>query len=517
MFLDDQADTGSDNRTAAGTRRSKVSAPVQPRFETIGVASDEGPNAATRVGRPKIVVIGAGSASFGIDCLAGIFRTAGLNGSRLVLVDVDERKLEQVERIARRLNVHTAAALDISATPSRLEALHGADYIVLAVAIDREETWARDHEVALRYGIAHYAENGGPGAFAHTCRNLGLILPIVRDLERLCPSAYVLVLTNPLTRICSALNTASSLRFVGFCHGIGIGYWIVATALHRELGIELPEDPRFLWRDERIERLHDYQAIARERYSIRAAGINHFSWMLSVHDLETGEEVSALLRRRLAELPSEFEPLTRRLADVFGLVAVQSDTHISEHVSFASEAETWTRFDIQLYDFEWAKAGRERHNATLRSLADGTAPLDAALAGYTERVEFVIDAIVNNRHGYEEALNVPNRGYIENLPWGAVVEVPCIVDASGVSGTHVGALPEPIAALCRTQLTIADLNVRAFVTGDRDLVRQLLAIDPMVRDLDAAIQLADEYIELYHDYFSFDGTSCAEVSRQEAT
>jgi alpha-galactosidase len=449
-------------------------------------------------------VIGAGSASFGIDCLAGIFRTAGLRGSRLVLVDIDERKLEQTEKIARRLNDHTAAEIEIAATSSRVEALDGADYVVLAVTIDREETWARDHEVALRHGIAHYAENGGPGAFAHACRNLSLILPIVRDLERLCPGAYVLTLTNPLTRICSALNTASGLRFVGFCHGIGIGYWIVATALHRELGIELPDDPRFLWRDERIQRMHDYQAIARERYSIRAAGINHFSWMLSVHDLETGEEISPLLHRRLAELPADFEPLTRRLADVFGLVPVQSDTHISEYVPFASDRETWTLFDIQLYDFEWAKQRRERHDATLRSLADGTASLDAVLAGHTERVELVIDAMVNDRHGYEEALNVPNHGYIENLPWGAVVEVPCVVDANGVSGVHVGSLPEPIAALCRTQLTIADLNVRAFVTADRELVHQLLAIDPMVRDLDAAVGLADQYIELYRDYFTFD-------------
>jgi alpha-galactosidase len=490
-----------------------MSATTQPPVEERDAPAGERLEASARPRRPKIVVIGAGSASFGIDCLAGIFRTAGLHGSRLVLVDIDERKLEQTEKIAKRLNAYTAAEIDISATSSRVHALDGADYVILAVAIDREETWARDHEVALRRGIAHYAENGGPGAFAHTCRNLGLIFPIVRDLELHCPGAHILTLTNPLMRICSALNTASSLRFVGFCHGIGIGYWIVATALHRELGIELPEDPRFLWRDERIHRMHDYQTIARERYSIRAAGINHFSWMLSVHDLETGEEVSPLLHRRLAELPGDFEPLTRRLADVFGLVPVQSDTHISEYVPFASDRETWRRFGVQLFDFEWAKERRERHDATLRSLANGTSPLDEALAGHTERVEFVIDAIVNDRHGYEEALNIPNRGYIENLPWGAVVEVPGVVDASGVSGVYVGALPEPIAALCRTQLTIADLNVRAFVTGDRELVHRLLAIDPMVRDLDTAVELADEYIDLYQDYFTFSqgGSSPARV------
>lgn len=453
---------------------------------------------------PKIVVIGAGSADFGTDCLAGIFRTPGLHGSVLSLVDIDREKLDLAERIARRLNELTGAEIEISATPSRSEGLPDADFVVLAVAIDREQTWSRDHEVALRYGIAHYAENGGPGAFAHACRNLGLVLPIVRDIEQLCPDAHVLTLTNPLTRICSALNTASQLRFVGICHGIGIGYWIVATAMHRELDLALPDDPRFLWRDDMIEHFEHAQRVARERYSICAAGINHFSWILAVHDLDTGEEVSQLVRERLAELPPSFEPLSRRLADLFGLIPVQSDTHVSEYLPFTSHPDSWARYDIQLYDFAWAKERRRRHEQAVRSMADGVTTMDAMLGADSERVEFVIDAIANNAHGFEEALNVPNRGYIENLPWGAVVEVPCVVDASGVSGTHVGRLPEPIAAMCRTQLTIADLNVRAFVTGDRGLVHQLLALDPMVRDLETAVALGDEYIDLYGDYFQFD-------------
>ncbi len=456
-----------------------------------------------RRSRPRIVVIGAGSADFGVDCLAGIFRTPGLYGCELVLVDIDREKLDLAERLATRLNERTLAAIEISATPSRSEALPGASFVVLAVAIDREETWSQDRELALRHGISHYAENGGPGAFAHACRNLGLVLPIVRDIERLCPTAHVLTLTNPLTRICSALSTESRLRFAGICHGIGIGYWIVATAMHRELGLALPDDPRFMWRDDMIEHFEHCQRVAKERYSIRAAGINHFSWILAVRDLESGEDVAPLVRQRLSELPATFEPLTRRLSDVFGLIPVQSDTHISEYVPYASRPEGWAEYDIQLYDFAWAKARRQRHLHAVRSMANGATTVDAILDADSERVEFVMDAIANDTHGYEEALNVPNRGYIENLPWGAVVEVPCVVDASGVSGIHVGHLPEAIAALCRTQLTIADLNVQAFITGDRDLVHQLLAIDPMVRDLDTAVRLGDDYIALYKDYFQF--------------
>jgi alpha-galactosidase len=450
------------------------------------------------------VVVGAGSADFGADCLAGIFRTAGLHGSVLTLVDIDREKLELAERLATRLNECTGAMIEISATDSRADALPGADFVVLAVAVDREETWKRDHELALRYGISHYAENGGPGAFAHACRNLAVVLPVVRDMEEFCPHAHVLCLTNPLTRICSALNTASRLRFVGICHGIGIGYWIVATAMHRELGLPVPRDPRFRWDDDMIEHFEHAQQVAKERYSIRAAGINHFSWILGVRDLETGDDVSEFVLERLRELPSSFEPLTRRLADLFGLIPIQSDTHVSEYVPFASSPETWARYDIQLYDFEWARERRRRGTDALRAMVDGSAGVDEILGADSERVEFVIDSIVHDRHGYEEALNVPNHGFIENLPADAVVEVPCVVGADGVSGIHVGALPEPIAALCRTQLTIADLNVRAFLDADRDLVHQLLAIDPMVRDLDTAVRLGDAYIDLYTDYFTFD-------------
>jgi alpha-galactosidase len=450
--------------------------------------------------RPKIAVIGAGSADFGVDCLAGIFRTPGLRRSQLALVDIDRDKLELAEQVASRLNERTGAEIEISATVARAEALPGADFVVLAVAVDREETWKRDHELALPYGISHYAENGGPGAFAHACRNLALVMPIVRDMERLCPSAHVLCLTNPLTRICSAINTTSQLRYTGICHGIGIGYWIVATAMHRELGLALPADPRFLWRDEMIEHFEHSQRLAKERYSIRAAGINHFSWILAVHDLESGEDVSQLVHERLRALPPSFEPLTRRLADLFGLIPVQSDTHISEYVPFASSPEAWSRYDIQLYDFDWARKRRMRHEEAVRSMADGSTSVEAILGADSERVEFVIDAIVHNRHAYEEALNVPNHGHIDNLPPGAVVEVPCVVGAEGVSGIHVGCLPEPIAALCRTQLTIADLNVRAFLDGDRDLAHQLLAIDPMVRDLETAVELGDEFMERHRDF-----------------
>jgi alpha-galactosidase len=118
----------------------------------------------------------------------------------------------------------------------------------------------------------------------------------------------------------------------------------------------------------------------------------------------------------------------------------------------------------------------------------------------SERAEFVIDALVNNRQLYEEAVNIPNQGYISNLPDGAIVEVPGLVGADGISGIYIGELPESIAAICRTQLTINDLNVEAFIHGNREVVYQMFAIDPMIQNPDIAIKLADEYIDVNLDH-----------------
>ena len=444
---------------------------------------------------PKVVVIGAGSAEFGIASLAGLQRTPGLRGMELWLVDTDPAKLDVVAGLARRIADEWDSGVTIAATTDRAEALPGAGFVILAVAVDREAEWRRDHELARDHGVWHYAENGGPGGFAHACRNLAVILPIVADVERLAPGALLLCFSNPLRRICAAVARTSPVAMVGLCDGPGIGNFIIATALHRELGIDLPDDPRFLWRDDRILDFERYQEVARERYAFEAAGINHFTWITALRDRDSGEDLLPLLHRRMAELPAEFEPLTQALFRLYGLVPVQGDTHVSEYVPFSARADSWRRYDIQLFDFDWA---HERRARTLRWMADaaaGRAPIDHLRDVHTERVEHIVDAIHNDRRTDEQSVNVPNRGYIPNLPDGAIVEVPGVAGGNGVAGVPVDPLPEPIAAWCRTALTVDELVVDAFLTRDGGLVRQLFALDPIVGDLDLALELADVYAE----------------------
>jgi alpha-galactosidase len=469
------------------------------------------------VSRAKIVVIGVGSTVFGLGTLAGIMRTKGLKGAEIALVDIDADKVANAERLANRLNREWDSDITVHASRQRREVLHGADFVVICVAVDREDSWKQDHELALRYGIAHYAENGGPGAVGHTLRNLALIMPILTDIKALAPDATVINFSNPLTRISHAIANFVGLKSVGMCHAIGIGYALVGTAMHRELGMALREDPRWLWDDESSRAMSTFEIAAKKRYRITAGGINHFSWILDIRDRANGEDVYPAVKARMADLPSSFEPLTQRMFASYGLIPFPGDTHISEYVSFASTPETWDRYDIQLYDFDRAKRERDVGIAHMAELADGRAPLEPLLAASSERAEFIIDAIVNDRGSVEEAVNIPNRGYITNLPEGAIVEVPANIGASGVEGISVGALPEAIASICRTQLTIGDLNVRAFVEGDRRLINDLLSIDPMVTDIDVAQELADAYIVQNGESLSAATSTLAGIAGQAAS
>ena len=150
----------------------------------------------------KIVVIGAGSASFGLNTLGSLLRSQHLRGSHLALVDLNAQALEQMGRLAERSNREWGAGMSISTHTDHRQALSGAKFVVLSIEVPpREVFWRSDFEIPLKYGVRQpYAENGGPGGFAHAARNIGPILRITRDMEQLCPDAWLINFTNPLMR-----------------------------------------------------------------------------------------------------------------------------------------------------------------------------------------------------------------------------------------------------------------------------------------------------------------------------
>lgn len=453
----------------------------------------------------KIVVIGAGSASFGENTLSALLRSKKLRGSTLTLVDRNADSLDIVHRLANRLNVEWDAEFAISARTHHKEALEGAEFVVSAIEVGpREELWKSDYEIPLKYGVRQpYAENGGPAGFAHAARNIGPLMEIVREMEQACPEAWLINFTNPMTRICDAVNRFSRIRTVGLCHQIFIGYAFVGMVLANDLGIQAPDGIEGMHADFTQRPLRD-QVIHQimPRVEITAAGLNHFTWILYIRDRQTGENLYPLFRKRFASFDPSFEPLTRDVFNAFGLFPVPGDTHLCEYLPWVSDPVTkpWENYNIRLYDWDLWAGLRDFSLERLNDMADGRLTVESLLETDSEGALEMIEHLAGPGTHDHLAANRPNIGQIANLPFGAAVETPVQVSSVGVNPVHVGALPEPVAELLRREITVGQLCVDAAIEGSREKALQCLLLDPIITDIGVAKQILDDYLTTYKEH-----------------
>lgn len=455
------------------------------------------------MGTGKVAVVGAGSAFFGPAVVAGFARHPALGGLEVALHDIDAAAAARVGRFADAVAAASPNGLKVSAGTELASALEGADVVVVSVAVDREATWREDRRIGLEHGINHYAENGGPAAIFHAGRNLGLVLPIAREMEKRCPDAVLVNYTNPVARICTAVARYTNVRPLGVCHQLWFGYFMLGAILGEDLGIDRPADCRFRWTDEKTGLEADLSSRAAARVSIRAAGINHFTWALDIRNRETGQDLYPLLRERNATYDPDFEPLTRRVFRLFDTFPVPGDCHLVEYLPYTHEVarRTWERYAIQMYDFAWSEAKRRQHLQLLETVAR-TGDAAPALALESERVEHVVAALLGLQPHDDGALNLPNAGAIPNLPDGAIVEAAATVDAAGARHIPAAPLPPSIAELCSRQVRINELGVAGVVEGDRQMLREALAIDPMVTDPELPDRLLDAYLRSSERYLA---------------
>jgi alpha-galactosidase len=328
-------------------------------------------------------------------------------------------------------------------------------------------------------------------------------MQIAHDMEQACPDAWFVNFTNPMIRICDAVNRHSIIKAVGLCHQIYVGYTMVGVALAKDFGIEVPEG---LTGMHAAVDQHPFQHSVRQQIvpliDIRAAGLNHFTWILSIHDRRTGEDLYPLFRKRFFELDPAFEPLTRDVFSAFGLFPVPGDTHLCEYLPWLSDAQTrpWDKYNIRLYDWDVRAAVREFELARWNDMANETATIEALFETDSEgALEMIENQVCATTH-YHIAANLRNEGQISNLPIGSTVETPIIVDGAGIHPVHIGALPEPIAELCRRELTSAQLGVDAAIEGSREKALQCLLLDPVITDIQTGRKILDDYLTSYKEY-----------------
>jgi alpha-galactosidase len=435
--------------------------------------------------KTRVVVIGAGSASFGLETLFDLMGARNeLSGSTIVLVDIDAKNLERIAALARKANEFYRAGFRIEHTTDRRTALKGAEFVITAVAVRREELWKLDFEIPIAHGVRHVlGENGGPGAFFHSARSIGLVLPIARDMEEICPDALLLNFTNPMSRVCRAVARYTRVKTVGLCHQVGHIYRIAGRVLGATP--KVPEN----W-DQMKEELLRVEPL----YDVTAAGINHFTWLLDLRRREDGLDLYPEFKRLIAEKPPDFEPLSRFLMDVFGFIPATGDEHAGEYISYAHEFHK-----VKGYDFQDAVKERAAMWVRVDRMVAGMEALPPQPPSSGERVVAIICAVLGATNLHLAALNIPNDGCISNLPPTALVEVPGTASGRGVRGLCVGELPRGIAELCRRQIEVQELVVEAAVTGSRALALQAILHDPLVHSAKAAQAILDDLLRLEAD------------------
>jgi alpha-galactosidase len=420
----------------------------------------------------KIAFIGAGSVVFTQELLGAILSYPELHCSTIALHDIDLRRLDAAERMARWLSKSLEAGVTVQATLDRRAALEGADYVINTVAVGGLEATRLDHEVPARYGIHQViGDTLGIGGISRAVRTIPVVLEIARDMEALCPNALLLNYTNPMSMVTWALFRATHVPVVGLCHSI---YW---TSMQ----------------------LADYIGAPFEEITFDGAGINHQAWILRFE--WRGQDAYPALREAMerpevrSRDPVRFE-LFRRL----GYFVTESSMHNAEYTSyFLKRPDLIERFDVRvgfyLQELEENAATFEKTYARL----ERGEPLEV-----TPSPEYAPQIIHSMETDQVRKIygNVENTGLIENLPQGCCVEVPCVVDRTGVHPCHVGTLPPQLAAINRVSVSVQELAVRAILEGRREYLYHAAMLDPLVSallDLEQVWALVDDLLAAHGD------------------
>lgn len=421
---------------------------------------------------PKIALVGAGGMSFGPVMVNDVVHTRRLAGTRLVLHDIDERRLQRAYQFACKLNAGAGSPLVLDRTTDPAAALDGADFVISSAEHRRFPSWRQDLEIPNRYGARQInGENGGPGAVFHSLRSIKNTLSICRSIEEHCPDAFLLNLSNPMSRVTLAIGRGTGVRHVGMCHEMPMG----------------------------INRLARRLRVPKREIEARASGINHFTFFTELRDRRTGEDLLPRARALFAKPFFDFPPRAQRVARVLdrtlvgagllefnytplvahlarehGLVACSVDSHIGEYLPFALDVVDWMPTPLDFHEPISLRAERAAAWA-----ATTRVPLPLQAMGHSdEEVVPIIAAMWTGTPTRIKAVNVPNRGFLPDVADGAIVEVGAVVDGDGIHPEAMPPLGEPLAGWVATQVHLQDLVVTAALTGDPEPALRAVIEDP---------------------------------------
>tara|TARA_B100001123_G_scaffold447217_1_gene604081 strand:+ start:651 stop:1961 length:1311 start_codon:yes stop_codon:yes gene_type:complete len=432
----------------------------------------------------KIVLIGAGSANFGLGTIGDIFKSKILEGSTIMLHDINPKALEKTKNISEKFKDKHKVNFNIEVSTDREEALKNATYCIISIEVgNRFDLWDQDWKIPLQYGIKQiYGENGGPGGLFHSLRIAPVILDICKDIFRICPNAFVFNYSNPMQRICHAVTTKyPELKFIGLCHEI--------ASMERQLPTLLETDF--------------------SNIEIKAGGLNHLSILLEVNYKDTKKDGYPIIHKKFnsyySKATSEYYPsrpggergVFFELYKLYGYLPITTDSHLGEYIQWAYSVADHEAI-IQFYDNYKKRClsfyDDESHYSEYFNMEQKKT---------NERIVPIIEAIIEDSDFEESAVNLPNNNFIDSLPNGIVVEIPGMLNKSGVKGVRLENYPSNFASLLNNQVSTIKLTTEAVLKQSKHSAYQALLADPVVDNARDAEKLLNTMITFQKKYLNY--------------
>jgi alpha-galactosidase len=414
----------------------------------------------------KITLIGGGSATFTPQLMRLFAGSEILRGSTIVLMDVDAYRLQVMDTLAKLIVSRAGADLKVESTTDQHEALVGADFVITSIAVGGPDAYEPDIEIPARYGIyMHVCDSVGPGGIMRALRHIPVLVSVCQGLDKVSPHAVVVNYANPLSVNTLAMQRFASVQTLGLCTCSTIptraDYIADVTGLNAE-DLVVPAT---------------------------AAGLNHCAAITELR-FKDGRDALPMARERATE------PVTKWGLATFGVIPY-CWSHWTEFFPFLCRLEEEYRgrlqglkmqYNMHVFDMEdpncpgararaarWAKLAEElAQGKDAEGITLDTLPQDEGV-----QVLQIMESLIENRNEVH-IVNVTNQGAVGNLPADAIVEVPAVIGAYGIKPVHVGNLPDPLAAILRTWISVQDLIVEAALNGDRKTALRAFQQDPQV-------------------------------------
>lgn len=422
---------------------------------------------------PYVTIIGAGSTVFSRQIMTDILQIEGLDEGCFALVDIDPGRLELAHQLAERLIAQSGKRWSVRASTERRVLLAGSDFIINSIEVAGLANVRHDFDIPMKYGINQcIGDTIGPGGIFKALRTGPAWLDILHDAEQLCPQAWVLNYTNPMSILTLVSYLGSTMRTVGLCHSVQ------GTS----------------------KQLAGYLNVPYEELDWRCAGTNHNAWFTRLSYL--GQDMYPRLLE-LSQIPEIYErdPVRFEIMRYFGAFVTESSGHFSEYVPYFRKRpeliEQYCRAgylgETGFYANNWP-TWREENDANIRAMLEDTQALP-----FTRSHEYgssIIEAIVMH-HPTVIYGNVRNTGLIDNLQYDGCVEVACLVDQNGVQPCHFGALPEQLAALNRSHMAVHSLMSECLLSRNKEAARYALLLDPLSAAVCSPAEISDLFDEMW--------------------